>query len=82
MEVDEFTKCVSKTTPVWYVKVLIDGDLYARGKGNTKKAARNEAAKVGLERLGIKVWCVEIDQTPSAFLTSCFPFDDTDFFIC
>jgi ribonuclease-3 len=46
----------TKTTPVWYVKVLVDGELYGKGRGSTKKAARNEAAKEGLEKLGIKVW--------------------------
>ena len=48
----------TKVTPVWYVKVLVDGELYGQGKGSTKKAARNEAAKEGLEKLGIKVWLV------------------------
>ncbi|KAH6914671.1 hypothetical protein BKA70DRAFT_1256728 [Coprinopsis sp. MPI-PUGE-AT-0042] len=42
-------------TPVWYVKVLVDGEFYGRGRGNTKKAARNEAAKEGLVKLGINV---------------------------
>jgi len=46
----------TKTTPVWFVKVLVDGDFYGKGRGNTKKAARNEAAKVGLEKMGIFVW--------------------------
>lgn len=46
----------TKTTPVWYVKVLVDGNVYGKGRGSTKKAARNEAAKGGLEKLGIKVW--------------------------
>lgn len=46
----------TKTTPVWFVKVMVDGELYGRGRGSTKKAARNEAAKLGLERLGIFVW--------------------------
>jgi len=45
----------TKVTPVWYVKVLVDGELYGKGRGGTKKAARNEAAKEGLEKLGIKV---------------------------
>ncbi|KAF8646361.1 hypothetical protein AX16_007227 [Volvariella volvacea WC 439] len=47
---------VSKTTPIWSVKVLVDGEFYGQGKGSTKKAARNEAAKEGLERLGVHVW--------------------------
>ena len=46
----------TKTTPVWYVKVIVDGQFYGKGRGSTKKAARNEAAKVGLEKMGIFVW--------------------------
>ncbi|KAF9464826.1 ribonuclease III domain-containing protein [Collybia nuda] len=46
----------TKTTPVWFVKVMVDGTFYGRGRGNTKKAARNEAAKGGLEMMGIFVW--------------------------
>ncbi|TFK62027.1 ribonuclease III [Pluteus cervinus] len=42
----------TKTTPVWFVKVLVDGEFYGHGRGNTKKAARNEAAKQGLEKMG------------------------------
>lgn len=45
----------TKTTPVWFVQVLVDGELYGRGQGNTKKFARNEAAKEGLKKLGIIV---------------------------
>jgi len=43
------------TTPVWYVKVLLDGEYFGKGRGNTKKAARDEAAKEGLARLGVLV---------------------------
>ncbi|KAF9006702.1 ribonuclease III domain-containing protein [Cyathus striatus] len=46
----------TKTTPVWYVRVLVDGEVYGQGRGNTKKAARNEAAKMGLRKMGIEVW--------------------------
>lgn len=46
----------TKTTPVWTVRVMVDGELYGRGTGNTKKAARNEAAKEGLEKMGVFVW--------------------------
>lgn len=46
----------NKTTPVWYVKVMVDKEFYGRGRGNTKKAARNEAAKEGLQKLGVFVW--------------------------
>jgi ribonuclease III len=45
----------TKTTPVWVVSVLIDGKCLGKGKGGTKKAARNEAAKEGLEGLGVYV---------------------------
>jgi len=45
----------TKATPVWYVKVMVDGEFYGRGRGGTKKAARNEAAKEGLSKLGIVV---------------------------
>lgn len=43
------------TTPIWTVRVEVDGEVYGRGRGNTKKAARNEAAKEGLVRMGIVV---------------------------
>ena len=46
----------TKTTPVWYVKVMVDGEFHGRGRAITKKAARNEAAKEGLHKLGIMVW--------------------------
>jgi len=45
----------TKATPVWYVKVMVDGVFHGRGRANTKKAARNEAAKEGLQKLGITV---------------------------
>ncbi|KIM63657.1 hypothetical protein SCLCIDRAFT_735641 [Scleroderma citrinum Foug A] len=45
----------SHTTPIWSVRVEVDGEEYGRGKGGTKKAARNEAAKEGLVRLGVDV---------------------------
>ncbi len=41
----------TKTTPVWYVTVVVDGEFFGRGKGITKKSARNEAAKEGLKKL-------------------------------
>jgi len=45
----------TKTTPVWVVSVLVDGECLGKGKGGTKKAARNEAAKEGLVNLGVHV---------------------------
>jgi ribonuclease III len=44
-----------RTTPMWSVTVKVDGELYGSGRGVTKKLARNEAAKVGLGKLGIDV---------------------------
>lgn len=41
----------TKTTPVWYVSVFVSGEYFGRGKGITKKVARNEAAKEGLKKL-------------------------------
>ncbi|KAJ7771067.1 ribonuclease III domain-containing protein [Mycena maculata] len=55
---DAFAFRGTKTTPVWAVQVYVDGEVFGRGRGNTKKAARNEAAKQGLTRLGVTVWCV------------------------
>src|ERR1700733_8188475 len=47
---------VSRTTPMWHMKVMVDEEHYGEGKGSTKNAARNEAAKMGLEKMGIFVW--------------------------
>ncbi|KAJ7129179.1 ribonuclease III domain-containing protein [Mycena epipterygia] len=55
---DAFALRGTKATPVWSVQVLVDGEVFGRGRGNTKKAARNEAAKQGLARMGVAVWCV------------------------
>lgn len=46
----------NKTTPVWFVEIIVEGELFGRGRGNTKKAARNEAAKEGLQKLKVFVW--------------------------
>lgn len=45
----------SKGIAVWQVKVLVDGECFGQGKGNTKRSARDEAAKVGLSKMGIHV---------------------------
>lgn len=45
-----------RTSPIWHVKVMVDEEFYGNGKGSTKNAARNEAAKMGLEKMGISVW--------------------------
>lgn len=40
---------------MWVVSVFVDGECLGKGKGGTKKAARNEAAKEGLVSLGVHV---------------------------
>ncbi|KAJ8517969.1 hypothetical protein ONZ45_g4915 [Pleurotus djamor] len=53
------------TTPMWTVQAMVNGELYGKGKGTSKKAARHVAAKEGLARLGFNVcqplgvWCLE-----------------------
>ena len=41
----------SKTTPIWVVRAMVDGECLGRGRGSTKKAAKNEAAKQGLKAM-------------------------------
>lgn len=48
----------TRTTPIWLVRVMVDGEYFGKGRGNTKKLARNDAAKEGLKKLGIFVWSV------------------------
>ncbi|KAF8138747.1 ribonuclease III domain-containing protein [Boletus edulis] len=53
-----YDDCVAEsttTTPIWAVRVEVDGEVIGRGKGGTRKAARNEAAKEGLAHMGIVV---------------------------
>lgn len=45
----------NKTTPVWIVRAMVDEACFGRGRGNTKKAAKNEAAKEGLQKMGVYV---------------------------
>jgi len=42
----------TKTTPIWVVRAMVDGQCLGRGRGTTKKVAKNEAAKEGLKKLG------------------------------
>jgi hypothetical protein len=42
----------NRATPVWAAKALVDGACWGYGRGNTKKAAKNEAAKEGLRQMG------------------------------
>jgi len=44
-----------KTTPVWCATVFVDNEAYGRGKGTTKQMAKNEAAKEGLDKMGVTV---------------------------
>ena len=43
----------SRSTPVWLASAIVDGECLGTGLGNTKKIARNEAAKQGLQKLGV-----------------------------
>lgn len=42
----------SSATPFWVAKAMVDGQCWGVGHGNNKKAAKNEAAKQGLRRMG------------------------------
>ena len=48
-------KAARTSTHMWTVRVLVEGEYFGKGKGRTKKVARNEAAKEGLLKLGIVV---------------------------
>ena len=45
----------TRTTPIWIVRAMVDEQCFGRGRGNTKKAAKNEAAKEGLRMMGVYV---------------------------
>ncbi|TCD67270.1 hypothetical protein EIP91_000347, partial [Steccherinum ochraceum] len=45
----------TKTTPIWVVRAMMNEKCIGRGRGSTKKAAKNEAAKEGLRELGVFV---------------------------
>ncbi|THH16410.1 hypothetical protein EW146_g4225 [Bondarzewia mesenterica] len=45
----------TKATPLWIAKAIINNECWGKGRGNTKKAAKNEAAKEGLRKLGYEV---------------------------
>jgi ribonuclease III len=42
----------TNATPFWVAKAMVDGQSWGVGHGNNKKAAKNEAAKQGLRRMG------------------------------
>lgn len=47
----------SYATPVWVVRAIMgEKGAIGAGKGRTKKAAMNEAAKAALATLGVQVW--------------------------
>ncbi|KAH9948816.1 ribonuclease III [Amylocystis lapponica] len=45
----------TRTTPIWVVQALVDNECLGRGRGSTKKAAKNEAAKQGLQKMRVNV---------------------------
>lgn len=52
----------NRATPVWAARAYVDGACWGFGRGNTKKSAKNEAAKQGLSRLGFD----EVSPTPTS----------------
>jgi len=42
----------TSATPCWVAKAIVDGECWGTGRGNNKKAAKNEAAKQGLRHMG------------------------------
>ncbi|KZT05581.1 ribonuclease III [Laetiporus sulphureus 93-53] len=57
----------TRTTPIWVVRAMVDGACLGGGRGSTKKAAKNEAAKEGLQNMGIVVPPLEPRVGASAF---------------
>lgn len=49
---DETT--IENNARLWIVKLFVDGDCLGYGRGSSKKAAKNEAAREGLTRMGEK----------------------------
>ncbi|TDL29361.1 ribonuclease III [Rickenella mellea] len=45
----------TRTTPIWKVHAMIGNDCLASGQGNTKRMAKNEAAKEGLSKMGVVI---------------------------
>ena len=45
----------SKSTPVWLAKVFVDGECFGTGCGTTKRIARSDAAKQGLQKLDVSL---------------------------
>lgn len=57
----------TKSTTIWVVKAIVGGECLGSGRGSTKKAAKNEAAKQGLVHLGIA--CVDCEARSQIFHT-------------
>ncbi|CAL1700256.1 unnamed protein product [Somion occarium] len=51
----------TRTTPIWVVRAMVEGKCLGRGRGSTKKAAKNEAAKEGLQNLGVLIRQPEVE---------------------
>ena len=51
---DKMTGEGTSSTPIWVASAYLDSELLGRGQGGTKKAAQNEAAKLGLRELGVR----------------------------
>ena len=45
----------SKSTPVWLASVFVDGVCFGTGCGTTKRIARSDAAKQGLQKLDVSL---------------------------
>ena len=45
----------SRSTPVWLAKVFVDGECFGTGCGTTKRIARSDAAKQGLQKLDVSL---------------------------
>jgi len=56
----------TRTTPIWVVRAMVDERCIGSGRGSTKKAAKNEAAKEGLRNMGIIVSPPGAQMTGSA----------------
>lgn len=59
-DASEITQQAPPAARDWSAIVLLDGELFGRGTGNSKKAARDDAARQALLKIGVIniVWCV------------------------
>ena len=54
-----FETIIENNLPLWTVKLFVDDDCWGYGRGSTKSAAKNEAAKQGHKRIGVGCGCEE-----------------------